>query len=135
MWKVDNRFLRRHTTGLTWSKFFQLRAPALTCFDILFDLAYWRRLCVGLIELREEIWFNLQPLPTLAHEPLALTSRLYQTDIYFLKVNNGNTRTMWEKCSKIKIKTSKQHYWSEVSIFDFEQVNTSRYNVLDRRFI
>ena len=46
--------------GLTLSKSCQLRSPALTCFDFCFDLAYWRRLCVGLIELRVEIRSHLQ---------------------------------------------------------------------------
>ena len=55
------------------------------------------------------------------------------------KVNNRNTRTRWEICSKLKIKTPERRYWcrsgvfivnfehispySRVSLVNFEQVN------------
>ena len=33
------------------------------------------------------------------------------TGIYFFKFNNGNTRTMCEICSKLKIKTPDRNQW------------------------
>ena len=44
--------------------------------------------------------------------------------IYLLKVNNRNTRTRCEICSKLTIKTPERRQWrrSGVSIFDFEHV-------------
>ena len=53
--------------------------------------------------------------------------------IYLLKVNNRNTRTRCEICSKLTIKTPERRQWrrsgvfivnfSSVSIVNFEQVN------------
>ena len=51
----------------------------------------------------------------------------YKTnDIYLLKVNNGNTRTMWENCSKLSIKTPEQSHWcrSGVFIVNFDRFHT-----------
>ena len=61
--------------------------------------------------------------------------------IYLFRVNNRNTRTMCETCSKLTIKTSERHHWRRSGVFivnseqishysgvftvDFEQVNTS----------
>ena len=47
--------------------------------------------------------------------------------IYLLKVNNRNTRTKCEICSKLTIKTPERRLWpipcSSVSIVNFEKVN------------
>ena len=45
--------------------------------------------------------------------------------IYLLKVNNRNTRTRCEICSKSTIKTPDQHYWrrSGVFILKFEHIS------------
>ena len=45
--------------------------------------------------------------------------------IYLVKVNNGNTKTMREICSKLKIKTPERRQWrrSGVFIVNFEQVS------------
>ena len=51
--------------------------------------------------------------------------------IYLLKVNNRNTRTRCEICSKLTINTPERRHWrrtyftpcSSVSIVNFEQVN------------
>ena len=47
------------------------------------------------------------------------------TDIYLLKVNNGNTRTRFEICSELTIKTLEQRQWccSGVFIVNFDHVN------------
>ena len=44
--------------------------------------------------------------------------------IYLLKVNNRNTRTMCETCSKLTIKTPERCYWrrSAVFIVNFEHL-------------
>ena len=48
-----------------------------------------------------------------------------QVDIYLLKVNNGNTRTRCEMCSKLKIKTPEQRHWRRSSVFivNFEHIS------------
>ena len=45
--------------------------------------------------------------------------------IYLLKVNNRNTRTRCEICSKLAIKTPERRYWrcSGVSIVNFEHIS------------
>ena len=45
--------------------------------------------------------------------------------IYMLKVNNGNTRTRCEICSKLTIKTPERRHWRRFGVFivNFEQVN------------
>ena len=50
-----------------------------------------------------------------------LTVFHYPVDIYLLKVNNRNTRTRCEICSKLTIKTSERRQW-RVSIVNFELV-------------
>ena len=49
----------------------------------------------------------------------------YPVSIYMFKVNNRKTRTRYEICSKLTIKTPEQCQWhcSGVSIVNFEQVN------------
>ena len=44
--------------------------------------------------------------------------------IYLLKVNNENTRTKCETCSKLIIKTPEQRQWCRSSVFNinFEQI-------------
>ena len=51
--------------------------------------------------------------------------------IALFKVNNENTRTMYEICSQLTINTPERHrnrciYFSGASIVDFEQVTTGR---------
>ena len=52
---------------------------------------------------------------------------LIPVDIYLFKVNNRNTRTRCEICSKLTIKIQEQREYftpcSSVSIVNFEQVN------------
>ena len=45
--------------------------------------------------------------------------------IYLLKANNGNTRTRYEICSKLTIKTPERRYWrcSGVFIVNFEHIS------------
>ena len=44
---------------------------------------------------------------------------------YMLKVNNRNTSTRCETCSKLTVKTPERRHWqSSVSFVNFEQVNT-----------
>ena len=45
--------------------------------------------------------------------------------IYLLKVNNRNTRTRWEICSELAIKTSQRRHWcrSGVFIVNFEHIS------------
>ena len=45
--------------------------------------------------------------------------------IYLLKVNNRNTRTRCEICSKLTTKTPEQHQWhnSDIFIVNLEHVN------------
>ena len=52
-----------------------------------------------------------------------LTNSLIPAGIYFFKINNGNTRTLCEICSKLTIKTPKQRYWGRSVAFlvNFEQ--------------
>ena len=46
---------------------------------------------------------------------------LYPAGIYLVKVNNRNTRTRREKCSKLAIKTPEQHR-SGIFIVKFEHI-------------
>ena len=50
---------------------------------------------------------------------------VYPAGIYLLKVNNRNTRTRCEICSKLTINTPERRQWrrSGVFIVNFEQVN------------
>ena len=47
---------------------------------------------------------------------------------YMFKVNNRNTITRCEICSKLTIKTPERRYWrrSDVFIVNFEQVSANR---------
>ena len=49
---------------------------------------------------------------------------LYPASIYLFKVNNRNTRTMCEICSKLTIKTPERRRWRRSGIFivNFEQI-------------
>ena len=51
-----------------------------------------------------------------AEESVALT-RIYPAGIYLLKVNNKNTRTRYEICSKLTIKTSERRQWRRSGVF------------------
>ena len=46
-------------------------------------------------------------------------------DIYLLSVNYGNTRTMFEVCSKLIIKAAEQLHWRRFGVFivNFEQIS------------
>ena len=62
-------------------------------------------------------------------ELLALYNALHKiavnpVDIYMFKVNNRNTRTRCEICSKVTIKTPERRHWrcSGVSIVNFENI-------------
>ena len=50
---------------------------------------------------------------------------IYPADIYLFKVNNRNTRTSCEICSKLTIKTSERRHWrrSGVFIVNFEHIS------------
>ena len=50
--------------------------------------------------------------------------KIFPAGIYLLKVNNRNTRTRCEICSKLTIKIPERPYWrrSSVSIVNFEYV-------------
>ena len=56
---------------------------------------------------------------------------MYPASICMLKVNNRNTRSSCETCSKLTIKTPERCYWrqtyftpsSSVSIINFDRVN------------
>ena len=48
---------------------------------------------------------------------LWLFVKIFPAGIYLLKVNNWNTRTRCEICSKLTIKTPKRHYWSRSGVF------------------
>ena len=52
-------------------------------------------------------------------------SWMYPAGIYLLKVNNRNTRTRCEICSKLTIKTPERHHWcrSGVFIVSFENIS------------
>ena len=45
--------------------------------------------------------------------------------IYLLKVNNRNTRTRCEICSKLTVKTPERRYWRRSSVFivNFEHIS------------
>ena len=56
---------------------------------------------------------------------VAMTKMLISAGIYLLKVNNRNTRTRCEICSKLTIRTSERHQWrrSGVFIVNFEHIS------------
>ena len=76
-------------------------------------------------------WYEkvLDVLFFLADTLLALGIKLmkfeYPPGIYLLKVNNRNTRTRCEICSKFTIKTPKRRHWrrSGVFIVNFEHIS------------
>ena len=49
----------------------------------------------------------------------------YPASIYLLKVNNGNTKTMYETCSKLTIKTTERRRWCRLGVFivNFEHIS------------
>ena len=62
--------------------------------------------------------------------------KLHPVGIYFLKVNNGNTRTRCEMCSKLTINTPEWRQWhlSGVFIVNFEHVNANWVAILYKKF-
>ena len=46
-----------------------------------------------------------------------LNNDIISAGIYLLKVNNKNTTTRWEICSKVKIKTPKRRNWCRTGVF------------------
>ena len=56
---------------------------------------------------------------------MALSKATGSIEIYLLKVNNRNTRTMCEICSKLTIKTPEWRHWclSGVFIVNFEHIS------------
>ena len=57
--------------------------------------------------------------------PTALRKSWIPSDIYLLKVNNRNTKTKCEICSKLTIKTPERRCWrpSAVFIANFENIS------------
>ena len=55
--------------------------------------------------------------------------------IYFLKVNNRNTRKRCEICSKLTINTAERRYWrrSRVFIVNFEHISQLVFQLLNLR--
>ena len=50
--------------------------------------------------------------------------RFNPSDIYRLKVNNRNTRTMCEICSKLTMKTLKRRHWCRSGdLINFEHIS------------
>ena len=49
--------------------------------------------------------------------------RLYLDRIYLLKVNNRNTRTRFEICSKLTIKTPERRHHSGIFIVNLEHIS------------
>ena len=56
---------------------------------------------------------------------VAMTKMLISAGIYLLKVNNRNTRTRCEICSKLTIRTSERHQWRRYGVFivNFEHIS------------
>ena len=67
-------------------------------------------------------WFNEEKLKLAT----ILPQRKHPAGIFLFKVNNGDTRTVREICSKLMIKTPERRQWrpcSGVFIVNFEQVS------------
>ena len=47
----------------------------------------------------------------------------YPTGNYMFKVNNRNTRTRYEICSKLTIKTPEQRHWRRSGIVNFKHIS------------
>ena len=47
--------------------------------------------------------------------------KAYATGIYLFEINNGNTRTMCESCSKLTIKTPERRHYRRSSVSFFYQ--------------
>ena len=56
---------------------------------------------------------------------LTLIRRSFPAGIYLLKVNNRNTKTRCEICSKLTIKTPERSHWRRSSVFivNFEHIS------------
>ena len=56
---------------------------------------------------------------------MRLLSETLPVGIYLFKINNGNTRTMCEICSKLTIKTTEQIQWRRSGVFiaTFQQIS------------
>ena len=54
-----------------------------------------------------------------------MLARLNPGGIYLLKVNSGSTRTVFEICSKLTIKTPERRHWRCYGVF-IEQVNAGQ---------
>ena len=67
----------------------------------------------------------MKMIVTISHKKLVANSLLSIPSIYFLKVNNRNTRTKCEICSKLTIKTPERRHWrpSGVLIVKFEHIS------------
>ena len=65
---------------------------------------------------------NINPSTTKIHKPSANQVTDY---LYLFKVNNRNTRTRCEICSKLTIRTPERRYWRRSSVFivNFEHIS------------
>ena len=73
---------------------------------------HWR---IGFVGLHITVMFGLIYGKTpLVFKPMRLT---FPAVIYLLKVNNRNTRTRCEKCSKLTIKTLERRHWRRSGVF------------------
>ena len=66
--------------------------------------------------------FEMQSFESLKY---SITETSDPVGIYLLKVNNRNTRTRFEICSKLTIKTPEQRHWRHFGIFivNFEDIS------------
>ena len=57
---------------------------------------------------------------------ILMTSNKTSVDNYMFQVNNRNTRTMYEICSKLTIKTPERRHWRHLGVFvvNIEEVNS-----------
>ena len=67
----------------------------------------------------------IKRFPSSIFHPENQSENRYPASIYLLKVNNRNTRTRCEICSKLTIKTPEQSRWRHFDVFivNFEHVS------------
>ena len=63
----------------------------------------------------ENIWLS-PPSPVFSRE-IYFWTFVYQADFYLFKVNNGNTKRMYEIYSKLTVKSQERHHWRCSGVF------------------
>ena len=89
---------------------------------------FWNNTNLSFLKRYQSIWLSIFSKPDKSMRLLLLLPgkiRVSPAGNYMFKVNNRNTRTRYEICSKLSIKISERHQWRRSGIFivNFEHIS------------